>query len=315
MIDPTWDNDRIEAYLRGLEHWSGDIGIEPLIGGLCNKSFVVNDAGQKFVARIGTDILVHGITQTSVQASMRAGSEIGVTPVLRYSEPGLAVVDFLEGGCVRPEDIEGQDSNLQKIVHCLKRTHQGSDKIRGPITYFWPFQVVRHYAAVGREKASRLESELGRAVSIATTLEQAVEPYTPVFTHNDLVPQNLMFDSEQNIWLIDWDYGAYGHPMFDLVAVGANADASEATEQRLFELYFGALDDGLRRQLTAFKLILNLREYMWGMVQEVTSDLDQSAVAASMAELYPDQEQGYEGYTNMNRERFETNWERYGSEF
>lgn len=315
MIDPTWDNDGIEAYLRGLEHWSGDIGIEPLIGGLCNKSFVVTDGGQKFVARIGTDILVHGITQTSVQTSMRTGSEIGITPVLRYSEPGLAVVDFLEGGCVRPEDIEGQESNLKKIVDCLKRMHQGSDKIRGPLTYFWPFQVVRHYAGVGLEKASRLESELGRAVNIATTLEQAVEPYAPVFTHNDLVPQNLMFDSKRNIWLIDWDYGGYGHPMFDLVAVGANADASEATEQRLFELYFGPLNDRLRRQLIAFKLVLNLREYMWGMVQEVTSDLDQSAVAASMAELYPDQEQGYEGYTNMNRERFETNWERYRSEF
>ena len=103
--------------------------------------------------------------------------------------------------------------------------------------------------------------------------------------------------------------------MFDIVGVGANADASEESEEKLFELYYGKVDDALRRQLIAFKLILNLREYMWGMVQEVTSELDRDAVAASMAELYPDQEQGYEGYTNLNRARFEKNWAACRSEF
>ena len=33
MIDPTWDNKKIETHLRRLDHWSGDIAIEPLVGG------------------------------------------------------------------------------------------------------------------------------------------------------------------------------------------------------------------------------------------------------------------------------------------
>ena len=96
MIDPTWDNARMEAYLRGLSLWRGEVGIEPLVGGLCNKSFVVSDESGRYVARIGSDILVHGIAQTSVRAAMAAASDAGVTPKLRYSEPGLAVV--LAGG-------------------------------------------------------------------------------------------------------------------------------------------------------------------------------------------------------------------------
>ena len=315
MIDPGWDNTRIETHLRSLPLWSGEIGIEPLIGGLCNKSFVVSDRGNKFVARIGTDIAVHGIVQTSVQAAMRAASEIGVTPALRHAEPGLAVVDYLDGGCLGPGDIEGREANLGKIVDCLQRLHRGSDRVRGPMTYFWPYRVVRHYARVGLEKGSRLSSELPELIRVATVLESAIDAYEPVLTHNDTVPQNMMFDSRGRLWLVDWDYGGFGHPMFDIVGVGANADAGDATEERVFELYYGRLDDGLRRQLAAFKLILNLREYLWGMVQEVTSDLDRDAVAASMAELYPDREQGYEGYTNLNRERFERNWAARRREF
>ena len=103
--------------------------------------------------------------------------------------------------------------------------------------------------------------------------------------------------------------------MFDLVGIGCNADASIATERMLAEMYYGDLNDSLTKQLNAFKLILNLREYLWGMVQEVTSELDSDAVAASMNELYPGQDAGYEGYTNLNRDRFESNWDRYRKEF
>ncbi len=315
MIQPDWSNEQICAHLSNLSCWNGDISIEPLIGGLCNKSFVVTDSKARYVARIGTDITVHNITQTSVQTSMRAAAQIGVTPALRYTEPQLAIVDFLDGGGVRPEDIEGNQENCRKIIECVKRLHQGSEAVEGPLTYFWPFQVIRQYVSIGTKFNSRLIGEFPNILKINALLEQAVEPFHAVFTHNDTVPQNLMFDGQQKIWLIDWDYGGFGHPMFDLVGIGCNADASDETEQLLAELYFGRVDKSLQRQLNAFKLILNLREYTWGMVQEVTSSLDSDSVAASMSELYPDQDAGYEGYTNMNRERFEANWERYRGQF
>ena len=311
MVRPDWSNERIENHIRALACWNGAVEIEPLIGGLCNKSFVVTDETDQYVARIGSDIPIHGIVQSSVQNSMKAAAEIGVTPMLRHLEPGLAVVDFLEGGCLRPEDMEGNEENCQGIVRCLKELHAGSDKIRGPLTYFWPFQVVRHYAAVGFENNSRLVDLLPDIGRINDLIEQSVDPYIAVFTHNDTVPQNFMFDDNGKVWLIDWDYGGYGHPMFDLVGVSCNADLSPASESQLFEMYFDKVTEELERELIAFKLVLNLREYLWGMVQEVTSELDSENVAASMTDLYPDQEPGYVGYTNMNRERFESNWEHY----
>lgn len=311
MFNPEWNDERIIEYLGTLDCWDGGISTEPLYGGLCNRSYVVTDSSRRAVARVGTDILVHGIIQTSVQASMIAAAEIGVSPQLRYSERGLAIVEFLAGGCLRMEDMEGQSDNLQKIVRLLTQVHQGSAEVRGSLTYFWPFQVIRNYVDVGLENDSRLNDLLPEISRINNLIEATIEPFTPVFTHNDTVPQNFMFDDDGEIWLIDWDYGGYGHPLFDLVGVSCNADMSPESESELFEMYCGKIDETIRKQLIAFKLALNLREYMWGMVQEVTSELDSDNVAASMSDLYPDQDPGYEGYTNMNRSRFESNWEQY----
>lgn len=315
MIRPDWSSEQICDHLRSISFFAGEFEIEPLIGGLCNRSFIVTDASGKYVARIGADILVHNITQTSVQTSMRAAADIGVTPALRYAEPGLAIIDFLDGGCLRPEDMEDNADACQKIVALLKRLHQGSERVDGPLTYFWPFQVVRQYVAIGTARQSRLTSEFEEVLRINSLLERSIEPFQAVFTHNDTVPQNFMFHGDKEIWLIDWDYGGYGHPMFDLVGVSCNADLSDHAERMLFELYYGSQAESLHKQLTAFKLALNLREYMWGMVQEVTSDLDSDSVAASMSELYPDQEAGYAGYTNLNRTRFESNWRHYSGLF
>ncbi len=315
MLQPNWNDEKIEEYLKNLECFDGHIEVEPLVGGLCNKSFVVSSDNGKHVARIGTDIEVHGIIQTSVQASMKAAADIGISPKIIYFEPSLVILDYLTGGCLRPEDFIEDKKCMEKIVSALKKVHSGSDHVRGTLTYFWPFQVIRNYVQIGVGKNSRLSEQFPEILRINDLLEKAVADYTPVLTHNDTVPQNFMFDGDNNVWIIDWDYGGYGHPMFDLVGVSSNSDMAPDFEDALFEMYYGVVSDELRRQLTAFKLILNLREYMWGMVQEVTSELDSENVAASMTELYPGEEAGYEGYTNLNRNRFEANWKVYSELF
>ncbi len=319
-LQPQWDEAQIQNYLSALPCWEGNLDngsltIERLVGGLCNRNYRIRHADGEHVARIGKDIAVHGIIQSSVQASMHAAGEIGISPKVILSESHLTIVDFLPGGCLKPEDFIEDEDRIGAIVALLERLHAGSSQVREALTYFWPFQVVRNYIAIGTERESRLCDEFPEVLRINSLLESAIDRFIPVFTHNDTVPQNFVFDGDGEIWMIDWDYGGYGHPMFDLVGVSCNADMAEKYERILFEKYYGTLTEALHRQLIAFKLALNLREYMWGMTQEVTSDLGDESVAESMAEIYPDQEAGYEGYTNMNKDRFEANWDLYRSQF
>ncbi len=312
MIQPDWTDARIEATIAGLPLWPGTASLAPLTGGLCNRSWIVTAAGRQYVARVGFDIPVHGIHQTSVQAAMSAAAALGVAPAVRHAEPNLTVVDFLDGGCMTSGEVI---ANLPAVIERLRTLHAGGGAVAGTLGYFWPFQAIRRYVALGRARRSRLHDRLGEVERINALLERAVRPFTPVFSHNDLVPQNLMFDGERRVWLVDWDYGGFGHPMFDLAALGANADGGEADDRRVLELTLGRTDEATWRDFLVFKLILSLREWMWGMAQELTSTLATEAVAASMGALYPDREQGYAGYTNLNGERFERSWRRYGGLF
>jgi thiamine kinase-like enzyme len=291
------------SHIAGLPIWKGKVRIDGLFGGLCNRSFVARDDTGKYVVRVGDDIWVHGIVQASVQNAMRIATELGVTAHVRYTETGLTVSDFIEGRCLRPDDIHDRVT-LAKLVECVRRLHEGSHAVRGPLIYFWPFQVVRHYAQFCREHGSRLSPELDALTDCATRLEGLVPPFKAVFTHNDLAPQNAMIDTAGRVFVVDWDYGAYGHPMFDIAAITGNADGDESLEQFLLECYFGRPDEGTWKLFHVFKLILNLREYLWGAVQEIASPLDAATVSTGMAQVYPGHENAYSGYTDMNRRRY-----------
>lgn len=310
MIEQGWPDARIEAHIRALAVWREPIRLEPLAGGLCNRSWIATSGSSRHVVRVGFDIPIHGIHQASVQTSMAAAATLGVAPRVIHAEPNLTVTDFLDGGCLTSEQVL-DPANLAGIVERLRRLHDGGRATAGTLGYFWPFQAVRRYIALGRARGARLAARLDEVECIADRLERAVRPFLPVFTHNDLVPQNLMFDGAGRVWFVDWDYGGFGHPMFDLAALGANADGDEDDDRRVLAHYYGGIDEALWRDFVTFKLALSLREWMWGMAQELTSTLAPEAVRASMSALYPGREQGYEGYTNLNGERFERSWRLY----
>jgi thiamine kinase-like enzyme len=285
-----------------------------MVGGLCNMNFKVADKAGAYVARIGFDIPVHGIYQSSVGATMRAASAIGVTPELVHAEPSLLISRFAPGGALGREDV-ADPRTLNKIIFLIKRLHEESVRLHGAVSYFWPFQVVRRYCELGREKQSRLAGRLPELERVATLLERDVPPFTPVFTHNDLLPQNFVFDGNGRVLVVDWDYGGFGHPDFDLAAIAVNADAAPEVEARIVELYYRGRTPENWRRFAIFKVMVTLREYLWGMVQEVTSELSPELVAASMSHHYADQKAGYEGYTDMNEARFNKQWELFRKEF
>ena len=59
--------------------------------------------------------------------------------------------------------------------------------LRGPTLAFWPFHVIRDYAAGLAEAGHRLVPELPSLLARAERLEQAVGPIDMCFGHNDLL--------------------------------------------------------------------------------------------------------------------------------
>ena len=94
---------------------------------------------------------------------------------------------------------------------------------------FWVFHVIRDYVRAANADPKYL--------ALADELERRQVPLPIVFGHHDLLPGNFMDDGKR-LWLIDWEYGAFGTPMFDLANLSSNGGFDAAQDEALLAAYF-----------------------------------------------------------------------------
>ena len=251
--------DDLEEKLGQLACWRGPVTLAPLKGGLTNLSYVADDGREKFVVRCGADIPVHHVFRDRERAASIAAFEAGLSPEVIYAEPGIMVLRFIDGRTFGEADLA---ANIGRIVPLLRRCHaEVGRRVRGPANAFWVFHVIRDYV--------RLIDADPRYLALADELERAQAPMPIVFGHHDLLPGNFM-DDGRRLWLIDWEYGAFGTAMFDLANLSSNGGFGAAEDAVLLDAYFeGKVTDDLRRSLHAMKAASALREALWGMVSNV----------------------------------------------
>lgn len=280
------------ARATSLAIWRGPVEPVPVGGGITNANFLVEDAGRRCFVRIGGDIPAHHILRWNELAASRAAQAAGVSPAVLHAEPGVLVLELVEGRTLGPADVR-ERRQLERVVPLLRRVHRELPRhLRGPTLAFWVFHVVRDYAAGLREAGHRLSGQLPGLLARAERLEAAVGPIELVFGHNDLLAANLIDDGAR-LWLVDWDYAGWNSPLFDLGGLASNSELPDTDRDWLLEAYYERpLDDALRRSAAAMRAASLLREAMWSMISEVHSTLDFDFVA----------------YAGENLARFERAW-------
>ena len=89
--------ERSAARVAALAIWSGRVEPMPLAGGITNQNFTVEDRGRRYVVRVGSDILVHGVVRANELAASRAAHLAGLSPGVVHAEPGIVVLRFRRG--------------------------------------------------------------------------------------------------------------------------------------------------------------------------------------------------------------------------
>lgn len=252
-------NESLQQRVARLPCWRNEISLAPLKGGLTNISFVAADGTEKFVVRCGEDIPVHHVFRDRECAASRAAHAAGLSPEIVHAEPGITVLRFIEGRTFEEKDL---GANIARIVPLLKTCHREVGRhLAGPANAFWVFHVIRDYV--------RLVGADPTYLALADRLEAAQVPMPMVFGHHDLLPGNLMDDGSR-LWLIDWEYGAFGTPLFDLANLSSNGAFDETQDSTLLTTYFdGVISPELRTAFEAMKAASLLREALWALVSDV----------------------------------------------
>lgn len=261
----------MEAVLRKLEATLGPREGEPeaLVDGITNRNYRVRFGGRDHVVRMcGLETELLGIDREAEHAAASAAHEAGVGPEVTafLAEDKCLVTAFVVAHSLEPADVQeevGRVARALRTVHHAKAVH----------ATFSPFRVGERYRELTLERGGELPELCAEATTAARQIEAALPPYKPGLCHNDLLPANLLDDGE-NLWIIDWEYAAMGDPYFDLGNLSTMNGFGIHDDQELLTAYLGHCDEPELARVRLHRAAAEYREGMWGVVQQVLSDLD-----------------------------------------
>jgi thiamine kinase-like enzyme len=249
-----------------------DLAVTSLGGGITNLNYRVQARGQTCVVRIpGRDSAHLGIDRAREHACAVAAHQSGVAPgiVAFLEEDGILITEFIRGRGVTVEEMQ-RPGMVRRVAETLRRYH-GGPRFPG---IFSPFRTVREYHAVAAAHGAPLPERCDWMLAQADLLEAALGgPETLRPCHNDLLPGNFLDDGER-LWILDWEYAAMGDVFFDLGNFAVHHQLSNTLENTLLEAYVGRVTAGAVARLKLMKMISDLREAMWAMVQTAVSVID-----------------------------------------
>ena len=244
--------------------------VEPLPGGITNTNFLVDLSDEQVVVRIpGVDTELLGIDRRHEVAANRLAATIGVAPevLIGYEAEGCLVTRFVPGRPVTRAELANEPM-LTEVADTLRQIH-GAGTI-GAV--FDPHSIVRQYHETAASRGVAEPFDYRSALSVLERIA-AVRSFRPVsFCHNDLLWGNFLHDDRLRV--LDWEYAGMGDPFFDLANFSVNNELSPDATENLLIHYFGHCDARLSAVLELMKLVSELREAMWGVVQLAVSKLD-----------------------------------------
>jgi thiamine kinase-like enzyme len=257
--------------IAALPLWRGDISITLLKGGISNESYVVEDDTGRYVVRFGKDYPFHHVFRDREAMVAKAAHRAGFAPELFHAEDGVMVTAFLGAKTCDAEDVR---ANIPQVAGLIRQFHNAmSEHILGPAFMFWVFHVIRDYARTLQAGKSRMASQIPAYLAIAAEMEAVQKPLPIIFSHNDLLPANILDDGNR-LWLIDFEYAGFSTGMFDLAGLSSNAGLNSDEAETLLTAYFQAPPGPeLRQAHAAMQCASLLREAMWSMVSELHLDV------------------------------------------
>jgi thiamine kinase-like enzyme len=264
----------LEEALARVPQWAGasDLKATPLGGGITNFNYRIDVGGESFVLRIsGADTQLLGINREHEYAANLAAGRLGIAPEVFYfiRPEGYLVTRFINGCPILPEEI-CQPENIRRVMEVVRRIHT-LPEIPGK---FDVFRIVMDYCKIVRRYQVTFPPNMDWLSECMQSARQALntQPMKSCPCHNDLL--NANFINSDQLYILDWEYAGMGDAFFDLANFSDHHNLADEQDRWLLKCYFGEVTPSQWAHLKIMKVLSDLREATWALVQIGISKLD-----------------------------------------
>ena len=231
---------------------SGAFIEKPLVGGMMNKSFIVNSNGKRYVLYISTEQANEMVDRELEKGNQRLIYELGLTSKNIYfdTKEGIKANEFIEGSSL--DKIN--DYDIKKVAELLKKMHTSGKLSKAD---YQPFKRFIAY----EEEALSFNPDLGEQYKkLRETLfvnKDFLERQPLTICHNDAQKSNIVKDLNDNYYLIDFEFMGNNDPIYDIATFG-NGLVSEGFEC-LVHYYNGKPTDDEKRRYYLWRIFVSLQ--------------------------------------------------------
>jgi thiamine kinase-like enzyme len=182
---------------------------------------------------------------------------------------GYLVTRYIPGRPIPPEEI-CQPDNIRRIVDVLHKIH-AMPEIPGS---FDVFRIVVEYSDIARRHQVEFPKNFDWIIERMEAAGRALHkrPLTPRPCHNDLLNANFLTNGR--LYVLDWEYAGMGDIFFDLANFSDHHNLIDAQDRWLLKCYFEEVTPCQWAHLKIMKIMSDLREATWALVQIGISKLD-----------------------------------------
>lgn len=264
----------LEEALARVPQWAGasDLKATPLSGGITNSNFRIGVGGEAFVLRIaGADTELLGINREYEYAANLVAGKLGIAPEVFYfiRPEGYLVTRFITGRPILLEEI-CQPENIRRVMDVVRKIHS-MPEIPGN---FDVFRIISDYSEIAHRFQVAFPQNYDWLIERVQDAEKALNTHslTPCPCHNDLLNANFLTNGQ--LYVLDWEYAGMGDAFFDLANFSDHHKLTDEQDQWLLKCYFEDVTPSHWAHLKIMKIMSDLREATWALVQIGISKLD-----------------------------------------
>ncbi|NME83269.1 NTP transferase domain-containing protein [Clostridium sp. SM-530-WT-3G] len=245
-------------------------------GGMTNKNYRICVKGTRYILRVagtGTDRMINRNTEMFNSA---IASEKGFNVEVPYFnlETGVKISKFIENAETLTNRSIKKEENLKQVTKILRDLHECKDFHMD--NEFNMFRELEKYEEILKKDNGDFFEDYDEVRSKVMALEDELKRCNAVSvpSHNDLVSENFVKDTEGRIYLIDWEYSGTNDDMWDLAALSLENEFSEDDIELMFRLYFNGdkVDESARRRLLIHQICQDFLWAVWTLIKEAEGD-------------------------------------------
>ena len=237
--------------------------ISELGGGLTNRSYRIDIAGQSFVLRLD-DAHTHlfDLDRKTELSVLAAASSEDLAPQVIHAdpEPGILVSRFVAGSTWTVNEL-GLRDNIDSLAELLRGVHSLP---QSGVT-FDAVAIARTYA-----QNLRADPELHSFATVCVDSIAAMPgPESLCCCHNDVVLANVI--GLPRPVLLDWEYACDNDPMFDLASLIRYHDLPDSLAATLLDAYAGVRATAFRERLGVQLRLYDALQWLWFANRQLAS--------------------------------------------